>query len=775
MRSFAVYFALCLLLTSATVCLASPPVIQVVLIDRGMDTNSWGMTFYHQRVSVTITATEDDTVAFVGITDPSGLEVLMAVGDGSDWRDAEHWAAELISGDLNWWITEDLDNTVHCGFYQFELTSPPQAGAYHIRIEGSFSETVAELTTPPITAVQDTIATIVAPAPDSIIDNSTPTLQWTNGAVGVGNTVFMREEGGKNWSGWPADDAGAIWSVDVGDATQAIYNFDSTALRSELEPGRSYFWRVESWIPEDDFVTDPRVSIWSSHYANGRFTINTTWPELPELPGKLCYGGTMWGDWWDDADSSAMWLYSTELAGRVWLGPETAQPGDWSPDGVKLLYHPDDKGAWIDPGDGSLPYAIPNISPWGDPHWSPDGSQLVYRESDQDGAWLFEIRIADIDGTNVRTLVSSTQTNINSPSWSPNGEWICYRDDYDPGGQGTWLVRPDGTERHPLLATEIVGYPGRVVDWISEPSWSPDGGSLAVAFASGFGTEDALWGIGVISANGGEVRPVFIAQPGYVCCGAPHFPVWSPTGTAIAFTSGRHLPINPDWANGIQDPNTELWMVNANGSGEPVRLTYDFCFNWIGSWWAPPTFADVERGFWALSAVNACYEAGVVAGYDDDLYHPDWPVTRDQMAVYIARALAGGDGNVPAFTDTPSFPDVGGTHWALKCVEYALEQGVVTGYTDGTYQPGNQVTRDQMAVYVARSMVAPSGEAGLVDYIPADPRNFPDVASDSWAYKHIEYCVEQGVVNGYPDGYYYPDLVVTRDQMAVYIARAFGL
>ena len=80
-----------------------------------------------------------------------------------------------------------------------------------------------------------------------------------------------------------------------------------------------------------------------------------------------------------------------------------------------------------------------------------------------------------------------------------------------------------------------------------------------------------------------------------------------------------------------------------------------------------------------------------------------------------------------------------------------------------------------MAVYIARSMVAPNGEAGLADYVPADPRNFPDVPDTFWAYKHIEYCVEHGVVNGYDDGLYHPEITVTRDQMAVYVARAFGL
>jgi hypothetical protein len=44
-----------------------------------------------------------------------------------------------------------------------------------------------------------------------------------------------------------------------------------------------------------------------------------------------------------------------------------------------------------------------------------------------------------------------------------------------------------------------------------------------------------------------------------------------------------------------------------------------------------------------------------------------------------------------------------------------------------------------------------------------------------WAYKQVEYCVGQGVVKGYDDGLYHPEGVVTRDQMAVYIAKAFGL
>jgi parallel beta-helix repeat protein len=186
-------------------------------------------------------------------------------------------------------------------------------------------------------------------------------------------------------------------------------------------------------------------------------------------------------------------------------------------------------------------------------------------------------------------------------------------------------------------------------------------------------------------------------------------------------------------------------------------------------------FADVPCGHWACDQVEACVAADIVAGYPDGLYRPDRSVTRDQMAVYTSRSLAGGDENVPDGPAEASFDDVPTDHWAWKYVEHCVANNVVQGYGPSTYAPDLVVTRDQMAVYVARALVAPSGEAGLAGYVPVDPRNFPDVPDDFWAYAHVEYCVENAVVQGYGDGLYHPERAVTRGQMAVYIARAFEL
>jgi hypothetical protein len=82
-------------------------------------------------------------------------------------------------------------------------------------------------------------------------------------------------------------------------------------------------------------------------------------------------------------------------------------------------------------------------------------------------------------------------------------------------------------------------------------------------------------------------------------------------------------------------------------------------------------------------------------------------VTRDAMAVFVARAMCGGDASVPSGPPTAFFSDVPTSHWAFRYVECLHDEGVVGGFTDGTYRPLLAVTRDQMAVYIQRAFALP--------------------------------------------------------------------
>ena len=186
------------------------------------------------------------------------------------------------------------------------------------------------------------------------------------------------------------------------------------------------------------------------------------------------------------------------------------------------------------------------------------------------------------------------------------------------------------------------------------------------------------------------------------------------------------------------------------------------------------SFGDVPWDHWAVLQVELAYENGIVGGYPGGAYLPALDIDRGQMAVFISRSLAGGDSHVPAGPDTPTFSDVATSFWAYKYIEYAKAQNVVGGYSDGSYRPSVPVDRGQMAVFVARAL---AGDDAGVPPGPVTP-TFSDVtATNSWAwcYKHVEYVVARGVVSGYSDGTYRPATVCTRDQMAVFVARAFEL
>ncbi len=184
-------------------------------------------------------------------------------------------------------------------------------------------------------------------------------------------------------------------------------------------------------------------------------------------------------------------------------------------------------------------------------------------------------------------------------------------------------------------------------------------------------------------------------------------------------------------------------------------------------------FLDVPADHWAVREIEAAKAAGLVHGYGDDLYQPSSPVSRDQMAVYLARALAGGDEEVPAGPDQPTFTDVAAEHWAYRHIEYAHQRDVVHGYSDGRYHPEYLLDRGQMAVFIARAVAG--GETALAGYLPPETPTFPDVPAESWCYKAVEYLAARALVFGYLDGLYHPEYICSRDQIAVYVARSFGL
>src|SRR5579859_235214 len=174
-------------------------------------------------------------------------------------------------------------------------------------------------------------------------------------------------------------------------------------------------------------------------------------------------------------------------------------------------------------------------------------------------------------------------------------------------------------------------------------------------------------------------------------------------------------------------------------------------------------FSDVPGDNPFYPYVTCLAGRGIVGGYADCTYRPGGPVTRGQMAKLIANAAGYGD-PIPATQQT--FGDVPPADPFWLYIERAAAHGVISGYGNGTYQPGNAVTRGQVAKLV-------SNAAGYSDLIPAAQQTFGDVppADPFWLY--VERAAAHGVISGYSDATYRPEAGMTRSQTAKVIAITF--
>lgn len=113
-----------------------------------------------------------------------------------------------------------------------------------------------------------------------------------------------------------------------------------------------------------------------------------------------------------------------------------------------------------------------------------------------------------------------------------------------------------------------------------------------------------------------------------------------------------------------------------------------------------PTFSDVPTNHPFAEEIEWAASEGIVTGLPDGTFRPTTVVTRGAIAAVLSRAAGGPPFEEPA---TPTFADVPSSHTFFDEIEWAAARGIVTGFADGTYQPGSAVTRQSMAAYLFRS------------------------------------------------------------------------
>ena len=183
-------------------------------------------------------------------------------------------------------------------------------------------------------------------------------------------------------------------------------------------------------------------------------------------------------------------------------------------------------------------------------------------------------------------------------------------------------------------------------------------------------------------------------------------------------------------------------------------------------------FTDVEAGKWYYDAVKYAYENELFSGTSKTTFEPNTTMTRAMVVkVLYNHYLKTRNGEKPEVKAENPFTDVKAGAWYYDAVLWAVENKITSGMGDNKFQPGDTVTREQLAAFVMRYVA-------LLDYHTSARKDFTEFADGAkvskWAVESLQWAVSVGIISGNPkEGKLYldPQDGATRAQVASIMMR----
>ncbi|WP_300138074.1 flavodoxin [uncultured Oscillibacter sp.] len=173
-------------------------------------------------------------------------------------------------------------------------------------------------------------------------------------------------------------------------------------------------------------------------------------------------------------------------------------------------------------------------------------------------------------------------------------------------------------------------------------------------------------------------------------------------------------------------------------------------------------FSDVDADDWFAESAVYVRDNGVMNGTSDTTFNPNGTTNRGQIAAILYRAAGS-----PAVSGAADFPDVTAGAYYADAASWAAANGIVTGYSDGTFGPGDPITRQQLAAILWRYAGSPAAESG------ADYADESTIAS--YAVTAVDWARDTGVITGRDGNVFDPNGRATRAQAAVILHRYLEL
>ena len=160
-----------------------------------------------------------------------------------------------------------------------------------------------------------------------------------------------------------------------------------------------------------------------------------------------------------------------------------------------------------------------------------------------------------------------------------------------------------------------------------------------------------------------------------------------------------------------------------------ILLCLCACFGW-GAQASESIFTDMEPTGYVYEAAALLHTLGLIQGYEDQTFRPDYTITRAEMAAVAVRLLSMEDAAKAVAGMEAVFSDVPVSHWANGYIAVAKSQGIIAGHGDGTFDPDGDVTYEQAVKILVSAL-------GLDLYFRDAPNAYPTL--------YLEQAVKSGI------------------------------
>jgi len=179
-------------------------------------------------------------------------------------------------------------------------------------------------------------------------------------------------------------------------------------------------------------------------------------------------------------------------------------------------------------------------------------------------------------------------------------------------------------------------------------------------------------------------------------------------------------------------------------------------------------FTDAET-HWAREAIAFVFAEGLMEGVSGMSFAPDAPLTRAMVATILWR-MAGS----PEVADGTVFDDVAGARWYTQAIAWAYQNGIVQGFGDGRFAPGQNITREQFAAVMFRYARFIGGNTGVSEGF--ELYRFHDRGQLSgWAVPYKYWANYSGLITGTTSTTLSPQGNATRAEAATILMRFLAM